>query len=470
MFITPWLVSDMLRAFGWQLLLSPVGIVSHCWMAMTGLRPLDHLRYNCSAVVLGLVSSMLPAGVLCVFAAIPSRNRNEWLAAAETGSRGRVFCLMVFGRARAGILFGAIAVFILACFASAEARYLDGPTQTSIQTIAASLVNAGVPALLAFGSILLVLLFCAGLIGRIIYRYCQRVPTPQEAKSHHKLSALRVQWRASLWKQVKFVIARWSNGSIRLVPIAGCISVVLCNAPIVAVIAEAFWQPDISGGHWTVENFRLLLSSSELVTAFSYSAFIGLGVGVISALLAFVLSLVVWNNGLQRWVLIMIVMLVVLPGDVYAIGVIQSLKLIHEAQGHWLLVMIAHILWALPFATGTLLLANQHLSDNMLRASMEYARGPLAVIIRIVGRINLGRIIGVALLGATLSLNEYLRAAYLGGGLLTINNVVHGRLVAGFLPQNRGIFAAEVLIVVVSIAAVAMLLLVGIDFRSRQRE
>src|SRR5688500_7173863 len=83
------------------------------------------------------------------------------------------------------------------------------------------------------------------------------------------------------------------------------------------------------------------------------------------------------------------------------------------------------LLLAVPFATGTMMLANRRNNEHALEASLEYATGPLSVIIRFIGRINGGRLIGVALLAGTLSLNEYLRTTYLGGRLLTIGNVVH---------------------------------------------
>jgi spermidine/putrescine transport system permease protein len=164
-------------------------------------------------------------------------------------------------------------------------------------------------------------------------------------------------------------------------------------------------------------------------------------------------------------VLLLLASLVLLPGDVYAISLIQILKLVGLTEGGWTLVVTSHVLWTLPFVAGTLMLANQHLGKNILEAGLEYYSGPLAVIARIVARINLGRIAGATMLAGTLSLNENVRSSYLAGGLLTISNEVHGRLQAGLLPQNRGIFAAEFLMILIAVMAVIVTLAM---FRRRQ--
>ena len=126
--VAPWFVSDMLRAFGWQILLSPEGPISVSWSKLIGHGQLEGLRYNWVATVVGIVSSVLPVGILSVFAALPSRSRMEWLAAKEIGAPRHTFCLIAIRWANPGIVIGFGTVFMLSCYASAEPRFLDGPT------------------------------------------------------------------------------------------------------------------------------------------------------------------------------------------------------------------------------------------------------------------------------------------------------------------------------------------------------
>lgn len=451
--VIPWLVSDMLRAFGWQLLLSPIGPISEIWNQLTKHGPLEELRYNFGAVAIGIVSSMLPAGILSVYAAIPHRDRSEWLAAKEIGGPWHVFALMALGRARLGIVLGAWIVFILSCFASAEVRFLGGPNESSIQSIAASLVNDSVPAMLSFGTLLVVFAIISCLLGVITYRM---FALPSEPQNNSEIS-LPIKKNITTNINIKFIEISTINNPVfnlfaRYLPsVAYVISITLCCAPLTIIITEAFRRPSSSGMQWTLANFISMASSDSLIEALINSVSIAVAVSLIVAVISFILSLVAWDYLLQKLVLLLIAILVVLPGDAYSISLIQILKIIYDIEGGWELVVLSHVIWAIPFATGTLLLANQHINGNMLESALEYSKSPITVIFQIIGRINLGRISGVAILAGTLSLNEYLRCSYLSGGLLLINNEVHGRLTAGLLPQNRGIFATEFIIFIISI-------------------
>jgi ABC-type spermidine/putrescine transport system permease subunit II len=454
--IAPWLVSDMLRAFGWQLLLSPAGPISGVWKAAVG-APLDGLRYNWIAVTVGLVSALLPAGILSVLAAIPEHGTAEWLAASEFGQPRHVFVLMGIRRARYGILFGSFAVFILGCFASAEARFLDGPTQSSIQTVTSSLVNDGVPALLAFGSLLVVFVVVVCIVAAEVRREVDRLlkrrrqaevgeDSPDRAPLYSRPT--RARWLGSLL-----------DGVVRIAtPFAMVVAVVLCIAPVAAVAAEAFREPTSTGMSWTIANFSRMLASSALVDAVINSCGIAFAVAVVAASVGFALSISTWDRRVRGWVLILLPTLVLLPGDAYAVNLFQIARLFGRLEGSALLVVVAHALWAIPFATGTLLLANAAMSTDILEAALEFGRGPIDVIVRIIGRINLGRIAAVAMLAGTLSLNEYARASYLSGGLLTIGSEVLGRLNAGLLPENRGVFAAALLMFLLSLATTILTL------------
>ena len=157
-------------------------------------------------------------------------------------------------------------------------------------------------------------------------------------------------------------------------------------------------------------------------------------------------------------VLILLAVLIIMPGDAYALSLIQVVRMIFgHAEGGWPMLVAAHTLWALPIATASLVLANRQVNPQVLEAALEYAKSPFEVLRRVLLPMNRNRMVGVALIGSTLSLNESVRTAYLSGGLVTIGNEVHGRLSAGMLPENRGLFAVEFLVFVVSIFTLVLL-------------
>lgn len=445
--IAPWLISDMLRAFGWQLLLSPSGAISKLWIAVTGGAPLEGLRYNWLAVTIGLVSASLPAGVLSVLAALPEHDDEEWLAASEFGRPRHVLALIGFGRARPGIVVGMCAVFVLSCFASAEARFLDGPTQSSIQTVTSSLVNDGVPALLAFGSLLTVatLLVCLGAFAISDKFSARRNDQPPAGIIQAPLHARRRPWRG---------IGATVDAGVRILPpLAVGVVLLLSLAPVAAVAIEAFREPTSVGPMWTLRNFSRMATSSILRDALTNSFQIALVAALIAVVVGFLLSLTTWDRTIRKWVLLLLAVLALLPGDAYAVSLYQLAKLFGHREGGALLVVVAHALWAIPFATGTLLLANISIRTDVLEAGLEYAHGPVDVLIRVIGRMNAGKAAAVGILAATLSLNEYVRASYLGGGVLTLSSEVYARLNAGLLPENRGVFAAALLMFLLSLAS-----------------
>jgi spermidine/putrescine transport system permease protein len=463
--VTPWLVSDMFRAFGWQLLLSPTGPISDAWNFLTGEGHLEDLRYNFGAVTLGLLSATLPAFVMSVFAAIPEIARSEWSAAAELGNEWNKFTLIAFGRAKFGILFGTCAVFVLSTFASAEPRFLDGPTLVSVESMASSLANSGVPALLAFGTLIWVTVFgavaCAIVVSHQIGKHL----------AHDRGIASTIGVSQSISSDRVSVAGRNLGPALSIaahvVPLLTTVLTLgLTVIPLAVVSLDAFRRPTVGGNQWTLANFLSLFRSEDILAALANSGRLALVVSCAAAALGFVMSLVAWDSRLRRWMLAIMATLALVPGDVYAISLVQLLKLCGLRESGWPVLAVSHVLWALPFTTCALLLANQHLSKHVLESALEYSKGPISVVWRIVARINVGRIAGAALLAGVLSLNENVRGSYLGGGLVTISNEVHGRLMSGMLPENRGVYAAELLVTVLSLSAALLV----IRFATRKEE
>lgn len=450
--LAPWLVSDMLRAFGWQLALSPTGPVSAAWMVATGGGPLEGLRYNHLAALVGLVSATLPTAVLGTFAALPRPDSSEWQAAREIGSPRHVFALLALGRARPGVIFGTCMTFLLCLFGSAEPQFLDGPTQTSMLTIASSLSNVGVSALMAFGVTMLMLTACVCFGFFLLWRMRRTLRNG----GHAPELANKAPNQRSM---VAGFGAAFLDTAARRLPVAfTAIALLFCLFPLVTVTAEAFRQPAVAGNVWTLNNFQLLLESPDLMGALGQSVILAFAVAALTTASGFVLSLTVWEPRRAGALLLTMLALVLLPGEVYALGLLQVAKALGREEGAPFLVAIAQLVWILPFSTGSMMLANSAIGRSVIEGALELGRVPSAVAAEVVGRINRGAIAGSAVLAFTLSLNENIRASYLGGSLPSIANTVYGRLQSGLLPENRGIFAVEFLMVAGALLS-AMLML-----------
>jgi len=114
MCLIPLWVSDLIRAFGWILLLRETGVVSNTLQA-TGLvdRPIEFL-YNDATVIMGLVYTVVLFMIVPLVSTLDGMN-NEMIEAGYNlgGSRITVLRRIIIPYAMPGIVAGCIVVFML---------------------------------------------------------------------------------------------------------------------------------------------------------------------------------------------------------------------------------------------------------------------------------------------------------------------------------------------------------------------
>lgn len=109
--LVPFWTNFLVRTIGWQVILSPEGVLSHGMQAL-GLGPLDIL-YSRPAVLLGVVYNYLPLMILPLFVAFdrvgdPLREASKDLGAG----RVRTFVRVTLPLARPGVIVGVLLVYI----------------------------------------------------------------------------------------------------------------------------------------------------------------------------------------------------------------------------------------------------------------------------------------------------------------------------------------------------------------------
>ena len=123
--IGPLLVSVVVRAFGWSMLLGPTGLVNAA-LQLVGLGPV-RLLYTETAIVIALVHVMLPFMVIPVWTALQKLDPMVEAAARTLGaSRFTSFRRIVMPQATIGILSGSLIVFGLSASAFAIPGLLGG--------------------------------------------------------------------------------------------------------------------------------------------------------------------------------------------------------------------------------------------------------------------------------------------------------------------------------------------------------
>jgi putative spermidine/putrescine transport system permease protein len=129
--VTPLFTSNIVRAFGWIVLLGRRGLVNETLVA-SGLaeRPLA-LLYGEFSIVLGLVYIMTPFMVLTVAAVLQNIDRSLEDAARDLGAGAwSAFCRVTFPLSVPGVIAGALIVFTLSVSAYVTPSILSGGKKT----------------------------------------------------------------------------------------------------------------------------------------------------------------------------------------------------------------------------------------------------------------------------------------------------------------------------------------------------
>ena len=132
--LAPLLVSVVVRAFGWSMLLGPEGVVNQLVRAV-GLPPL-RILYTQAAVVIALVHVMLPFMVIPVWTSLQKLDPGvEDAALSLQASHSTTLRRIIFPQVLPGILSGSLIVFGLSASAFAIPGLLGGRRLKMVATV-----------------------------------------------------------------------------------------------------------------------------------------------------------------------------------------------------------------------------------------------------------------------------------------------------------------------------------------------
>ncbi|MBI6742798.1 ABC transporter permease [Pseudomonas syringae] len=132
--LTPLLISVVVRAFGWSLLLGADGLINQVIQFMGG-RPVK-LLYTPFAVVITLVHVMLPFMIIPVWTSLQKLDPTAEQAALSLGaSQAKVMRLIVLPQVMPGVLSGSLIVFGLAASSFAIPGLLGGRRLKMVATV-----------------------------------------------------------------------------------------------------------------------------------------------------------------------------------------------------------------------------------------------------------------------------------------------------------------------------------------------
>ncbi|WP_285350929.1 ABC transporter permease [Pseudomonas sp. ME-P-057] len=132
--LTPLLISVVVRAFGWSLLLGADGLINQAIQALGG-RPIKML-YTPFAVILALVHVMLPFMIIPVWTSLQKLDASAEQAALSLGAtQAKVMRMVVLPQVMPGVLSGTLIVFGLSASSFAIPGLVGGRRLKMVATV-----------------------------------------------------------------------------------------------------------------------------------------------------------------------------------------------------------------------------------------------------------------------------------------------------------------------------------------------
>ncbi|HQS45726.1 MAG: hypothetical protein B7Y12_01710 [Rhizobiales bacterium 24-66-13] len=128
LFLFPLMVSNVVRAYGWMAILGRTGVLNTSLRAVGYDGPPLRILFSMEAVVIGLMTILLPYMVISVLNALNTIDRRYREAAASLGaSPWRTFWHITLPLSAPGVLTGTLLVFLLTLSAYITVSLLGGP-------------------------------------------------------------------------------------------------------------------------------------------------------------------------------------------------------------------------------------------------------------------------------------------------------------------------------------------------------
>jgi ABC-type spermidine/putrescine transport system permease subunit II len=235
---------------------------------------------------------------------------------------------------------------------------------------------------------------------------------------------------------------QWKTRLFERLLMGGVLAVIL--APLVAtVLLSVFHSEGHSGGYrpWalsrpTLSSYRAAWNDDDAREAIENSLLLALAVGVPASLLAFVCSVSWWKAGVRNLLLVLLFCIVAVPGDVHSIGVLGLLKVFGLQESSLIVLWFSLVIWVLPFATAIMMVAVSQIPNNLIAASGDLGASRVTTLWRIVFGLTYPAIGSAALVGALMTLSDYVRGFYLGGGSLLLGRHLMKKMNSGSDPST----------------------------------
>ncbi len=430
--VIPLWISLLMRVFAWRVILGEKGVLNSFLMS-TGLisEPSSAFLYNPFAVFLTFVYVSIPFIFIAVYSAIERIPHSLVEAANDCGANGfRAFSTVIWPLSKPGMAIGLALAFLMAVGDYITPSMVGGLNGTMLGMVIAS--QFGIAGNWPYGAALaLILLAAVTVILLVLFKATQvpgilvgegggGAPAPKQAKTS----------RERLMRTGGFVL--FLLPYLFLYAPLMIITIFSFNAATVQVFP-------VSG--FTLQWYQDVLNNGALLTALNRSLYVGLCVLLISIVAGtgFAILFAYGKVAGAHWLERLLTLPVAIPGVVLGITLVLAFQLLSIPVGIPR-VVLGHATFVMPVVMLTVLGRLRRLDPALVEASLDlggtYGRTIWNVILPLVR----GAIIGGALLGFTLSVDEVVVSLFLTGTQPTLPVWVWNQMRFGFTPSVNAIF------------------------------
>ncbi len=365
---SPLLVSVVVRAYGWILLLADSGVINTALRASGLIRQPIPLIFNNTGVVIALVHILLPFMVFPILSVLLQFDNAQREAANDLGAdRIQTFLRVVLPLSLPGVIAGAQIVFTLAISAFVTPALLGGGKVLVLsRDIWFNVVDVNWPAAAVEGIVLLALALGAlalfDLVGRPL-RAMRTIGTPRP-RERSPGGVIDVLLRAALIAVLAFVLA----------PLAFVVVNSFNSASFNTFPPSGFslrWYEFVLG----YAPFREGMVNSLMIAG--ASTLVALAAGILAAL-ALVRGRIVGRSALRAFFLTPLIM----PKVAIGIAVFILLIKLHLFGSLGSLILV-HSMLALPFCIVLLTASLVSVNRTQEEAAMDLGAGPLRTFWRV---------------------------------------------------------------------------------------
>ncbi|WP_299847698.1 ABC transporter permease subunit [uncultured Paracoccus sp.] len=430
--VIPLWISLLMRVFAWRVILGESGVLNAFLLRM-GLisEPSSALLYNSFAVFLTFVYVSIPFIFVAAYSAIDRIPPSLTEAANDCGASGlRAFFTVVWPLSRPGTSVGVALAFLMAVGDYITPSMVGGLNGTMLGMVIAS--QFGIVGNWPYGAALaLMLLVTVAVVLAIMFRTA-RVPGILTGETGGMLSV------PAGARSAGNILFRWLAFALF------CLPYLFLYAPLAIIAIFSFNDATVQVFPLSGMTFRWyqeILSNTALLAALNRSLYVGLLVLLISiaAGTGFAILLAYARLSFGKLSEQLLTLPVAIPGVVLGITLVLAFQLLRIPTGIPR-VVLGHCTFVMPVIMLTVLSRLRRLDPALVEASTDLGASYAKTVWHVVLPLVRGSIIGGALLGFTLSVDEVVVSLFLTGTQPTLPVWVWNQMRFGFTPSVNAIF------------------------------